>query len=376
MLHYTERKNRTQYESCESETTILRFFKNYAIIALEKGAEKEAAAMSSELEVVVYEKLRHVKVFLNRIIYRNFHMHSAFELLLVLDGSGRLNLHGSTIGLEPGSLVLLNPQEPHEIQSGSEAVSTVVFQVSQQFCREYSPVFQNIRFQEADLSAFMGETPSLYRRCCGLICEASLEYLEAGPGFELKCISHITELFWLLFQNIPHQILSDHERTNRKRKVRRVSRIADYLDENYLTQVRLQELADLEGLTPTYISHLFSEYFGVSFQKYLSNLRFEKAVMLLRNTEFSQAEIAAESGFSDPKYFAQMFRQRMGCSFHEYRSNPEVKARFHAGIAANASLLEYQYPPEDSIRPISDFLGICRQEAAPESRAGSPPEQR
>lgn len=312
--------------------------------------------MNNELEVVLYEKLRHVKVLLNRITYRNYHMHGAFEILLVLDGTARLNRPGNTILLKPGSLVILNLHEPHEIDADGESVLTVVFQVSRHFCQEYVPTFQNIFFLESDLSKALGERPGIFSECTRRVCQASLSYLQGKPGFDLTCLSHITKLFELLLKHVPHDILSDDDRMARKRKIQRVNRIAGYLDQNYLMPVRLQELAELEGLTPTYISHLFTEYFGIPFQKYLGNLRFEKAMTLLRNTELSQTEIATASGFSDPKYFAQMFQQRMGCSFREYRNDPNIEARIPTANTTDQSILEYHYFPEDSIALITVFL--------------------
>ena len=65
--------------------------------------------MGNEYEVVAYEKLRHFKVFLNRITYRNFHIHSAFELELILEGTGQLNLRDSHIGLTPGARTISPP---------------------------------------------------------------------------------------------------------------------------------------------------------------------------------------------------------------------------------------------------------------------------
>ena len=75
--------------------------------------------MSQEYEFVRYSRLHHIKVFLNKIQYRNYHTHNAFEIFLVLDGEGTLSLQNEVIKLMPGSLIIINPYEPHEIQTGN-----------------------------------------------------------------------------------------------------------------------------------------------------------------------------------------------------------------------------------------------------------------
>lgn len=313
--------------------------------------------MGNEYEVVAYEKLRHFKVFLNRITYRNFHIHSAFELELILEGTGQLNLRDSHIGLTPGALVILNPNEPHEIDA-PDGVLAVIFQVSQHFCQDYIPTFRHLMFHQSDVSACFSRDDALYQRCCELVCKASLCYLREEEGFDLGCISYITDLFRKLVGNVPHEVLTSQDRNKRKKRIQRITRLTDYLDENYLSPVRLQDLAELEGLTPTHVSHLFTDYYGISFQEYLNNLRFEKAMTCLRNTQLSQVEIAESSGFSDPKYLSRTIQKRLGCSLREYQE--QMTDSGGAVPYGDQSPLEYWYPPEDSIDPIEAFLKELR----------------
>ena len=39
---------------------------------------------NSELERVRFEKMRHISIFINSIVFRNMHEHSALELAIVL----------------------------------------------------------------------------------------------------------------------------------------------------------------------------------------------------------------------------------------------------------------------------------------------------
>ncbi|MBQ6560486.1 MAG: helix-turn-helix transcriptional regulator [Erysipelotrichaceae bacterium] len=104
----------------------------------------------------------------------------------------------------------------------------------------------------------------------------------------------------------------------------RMRKWRDYLDEHTTLSISLDDLAKEGQLSVTYISHLFRDYFGISFQEYLNNLRFEKALYLLNSTKMPVFDLALAAGFSDPKYLNEQFRKHFGCSVKTYRrSNTE-----------------------------------------------------
>lgn len=100
--------------------------------------------MDNEFEVVSYEQLRHFSVFLNRITYRNFHFHGAFELMMVLEGCGKISIGSEKLPLEPGHLVLINPYEAHEISGTDLPVLTLIFsflRTSSEITFQRCPIF-------------------------------------------------------------------------------------------------------------------------------------------------------------------------------------------------------------------------------------------
>ena len=105
----------------------------------------------------------------------------------------------------------------------------------------------------------------------------------------------------------------------------------------------------MEGLTVTYISHLFKDYYGISFQDYLNNLRFEKAMTMILNTNLSQMEIALASGFSDAKYLSTIIKKRLGCSLTEYRKEAGRNENIE-DVKSAGNLLEYKYTDKEGLR--------------------------
>lgn len=106
---------------------------------------------------------------------------------------------------------------------------------------------------------------------------------------------------------------------NAKRPAELVDQICEYVYANYAEQINLNELAAAFYISPSYLSHLFAKKKQMTIVKYIGAVRLEKAVEYLKNTEFSIAEIAERTGFSDGNYFAKAFKKKYGISPTDYR---------------------------------------------------------
>ena len=102
--------------------------------------------------------------------------------------------------------------------------------------------------------------------------------------------------------------LSETEYTKRKKQNRRIDRITSYISENYQGPIRLSDLAEMEGITTTHLSHFFTENFGMTFQEYLKDKRLECALRMIGDDSLTISEIASSSGFSELKYMTKAFK--------------------------------------------------------------------
>ncbi|MCK0195816.1 AraC family transcriptional regulator [Ancylobacter sp. 6x-1] len=93
---------------------------------------------------------------------------------------------------------------------------------------------------------------------------------------------------------------------------RQLRRVVDYIEENCLRSIRLQELADLAGLSPSYFSHAFKAATGLPPHQWQTNARLRRAQELLRASALSLPDIAAATGFCDQAHLTRAFRQNLG----------------------------------------------------------------
>ena len=305
----------------------------------------------NEYEIVPYRKIRHMNIFLINITYRNFHLHNDIEIFAVIAGRATLRRNSGATVITPGSIVLLNSNEAHEIDAGGGSVSAICLQLSSHFIQDYFPQLHNTVFNANEICANL--SPQQCRQFWGSLIDTALNYIHAEPMFELRCMSGMCGLLEMLIGNIPNNVINENEYLARKKISQRMSRLFSFIDASYQYPIRLSEVAESEGITPTHLSHFFTENFGVSFQQYLSNIRFEHAIRLMDNQSMSISDIAAASGFSDLKYMTQMFVKRFGCKPKEFRERLATSDAEQLTVAPHLS--QFYYSDEQSIALLNAF---------------------
>ncbi|MDB5054654.1 MAG: putative response regulatory protein [Bacilli bacterium] len=95
--------------------------------------------------------------------------------------------------------------------------------------------------------------------------------------------------------------------------------IAKFIEKNYKEDISLQDIANHFYLSREYISRKFKLEFGINLSDYLSNIRMEKAKILLLNPHLRITQIAETVGYNDEKYFSKVFKKTTGLSPNEYR---------------------------------------------------------
>jgi len=116
----------------------------------------------------------------------------------------------------------------------------------------------------------------------------------------------------------------DKESDYQSRKILRKAQ--DYIDKHYQEEnLSLNEAAKAVGVSPNYLSAVFSQSTESTFVEYVTNKRMEKAKNLLKTTDESSGDIALMVGYKDPHYFSFVFKKTQGMSPREYRSGKAKK---------------------------------------------------
>jgi AraC-like DNA-binding protein len=85
---------------------------------------------------------------------------------------------------------------------------------------------------------------------------------------------------------------------------------------------RLDELAAMAHVSPSYFHKVFQSYTGLTPKSYLDHVKISEATRLLKETEHSITDITYILGFSSTQHFATAFRRLMGQTPTNWRLNP------------------------------------------------------
>ncbi|NZD65126.1 helix-turn-helix transcriptional regulator [Rhizobium sp. WYCCWR 11290] len=89
-------------------------------------------------------------------------------------------------------------------------------------------------------------------------------------------------------------------------------RATEFIEENCLRNIRLEEVAGLTGLSQSHFSHAFKASTGIAPHQWQTNARLDRAKRLLVESENALTAIAAETGFADQAHFTRVFRKHVG----------------------------------------------------------------
>jgi AraC-like DNA-binding protein len=93
----------------------------------------------------------------------------------------------------------------------------------------------------------------------------------------------------------------------------------EYIKMNFHEEIKLDAVAEMATMAPSYFSHMFKFMMGVTLTEYLNNLRIHKAMELLRLTDISVLEIQLHVGFNHSGHFTRMFKKIAGMTPMQYR---------------------------------------------------------
>ncbi|KAF1032035.1 MAG: Arabinose operon regulatory protein [Pseudomonas sp.] len=98
----------------------------------------------------------------------------------------------------------------------------------------------------------------------------------------------------------------------------RLERAADYIREYCTQALKLEDICQAAGLSPSYLIRAFKQYYGMTPHAFLVNQRVQFARTQLRQGELI-ADVALAAGFADQAHFQRTFKQHVAATPGQYR---------------------------------------------------------
>lgn len=98
-----------------------------------------------------------------------------------------------------------------------------------------------------------------------------------------------------------------------------IHRIFGYIEQNYMYDISLEDLAGIAGYSSCHFSRIFKKYSGTTFINFLNNRRVSAAELLLLEENASVTDASARVGFSSLTTFNRVFKEINGCTPSEFK---------------------------------------------------------
>lgn len=101
---------------------------------------------------------------------------------------------------------------------------------------------------------------------------------------------------------------------------RRIHKVREYISENYASELTLDQLAGMVGMTPSAFSRFFKQRTGRTLMEYILDIRMGIAAKMLIDTTTSISEICYACGFNNLSNFNRIFKKKRGYTPRDFRA--------------------------------------------------------
>ena len=297
----------------------------------------------NELEIVNHRQIDGLSMFINTVDYRTPHVHSEWEVILILNEPLAVTCGQNRFVAEEGQLVLFSPNEPHEFHKLNNSSTFLCLQVSPNLLPISSQLVADEKLPHKCLSA------ADIRGIKETMCDMMEAYLNRKENHALYCVGMCCLIFHQLLTKLPTHVLTTDEAASVSRRNERLKRLIQFVDENYMHKIRLSDFAEMEGCSMSHLSHFIKDALNQTFQEYVNSVRFYRACELMAAGERKMLDICIESGFSDYRYFSRAFRQQYGMTPEEYYCTLDKRQLESAVVHHSIHSMERFYSREDSL---------------------------
>ncbi|HWR44929.1 PocR ligand-binding domain-containing protein [Sporomusa sp.] len=129
------------------------------------------------------------------------------------------------------------------------------------------------------------------------------------------------EEFFCKIQTLVSEFLGDSLALADKKHLSLVNDAKGFIVENHSKPIKIEDVAARLFVSPSHISRLFQQEVHCTVNDYITRVRIEQAVELMKKPELSVEQVSKTIGFQNQSYFAKVFRKFIGVTPLVYRNS-------------------------------------------------------
>lgn len=149
-----------------------------------------------------------------------------------------------------------------------------------------------------------------YRGICEMFEAMTRLYIIGEPFHSLEAEGILLQIIAQLLRNFSTEApLASSSGTQSRERLRE---IISYTEQHFREPIPLEDISGHLGLTKEYFCRFFKKNMGISFLKYLSDVRLSHIYQDIQYTDAPISEIMERNGFTNQKLFNQAFKRQYG----------------------------------------------------------------
>lgn len=235
-------------------------------------------------------------------------------ILFVIQGELVVSLSEHDFSLGENDLVVLNHNEAFTARGADDTIVIRLHITSPFFTSYYADYFQ-LAFDcvSSRIDPGREKMMTLLRK---YLAEMMIAQSHKAESSKLEMQSALFQIMLLLTRFFKKELpmqdgVSVHDT--------RITRITQQLEQQFDEPITLQDIAEQEFLSTSYLSRYFKKVTGLGFLQYLTQIRLKHSLEDLRTSSANISQIAQKNGFSSPKNFTTSFKAHYGKTPATYR---------------------------------------------------------
>ena len=274
--------------------------------------------LSGDYETVEYESKRTVMLY-NNVETEAYpiHWHNAFELIMPIKNTYTVNVGGLDYNIKENEVLIIPAGELH----GMPAIPgrRLIFQCDNNVLGEnlaLDPVMRAVSSTIVINESFGKELSVLAKKTMLDIYEL---YFSHDTLADVKIYVMLIELFTKLREYQLNKISLEVDNDRLDEYKDKFSKVLSYIDQNYMYDLTLDQLADVAGYSKYHFSRIFKQYNSMSYLQYINARRTKAAEILLLEPDLPVTEVAMRSGFKSLTTFNRIFKEIKHCTPTDFK---------------------------------------------------------
>jgi len=254
------------------------------------------------------------------------HFHNYLEIGYCHSGQGVVKLSDDEVRFEGGEFTIIPKNFPHLTQSDAGTISYWEYLFIDVEETMHRCLGGNTKRTERAIQRINAWAVIRKKEECPEIANSIIEIVEVMKEqreFYLEEARGLVEALLIKIARMSQTRDEEKKAESQDKAANAISRVVDYISQNYMEQLRVEELADIYHFSETHFRRVFSEHMQMSPLEYINLVRIKAACEYLKSTDKSMTEIAQLCGFTTNSTFNRNFGRIMGMTPGQWRKRPE-----------------------------------------------------